>query len=83
MKISVKAKPGAKKTYTKEDEVGLFPSQKDAMRNFTVAVTAPATQGKANRAIEEAIAHYFKIASSRVHIVAGHTSRKKIVEIAE
>jgi uncharacterized protein (TIGR00251 family) len=81
MKISVKAKPGAKKASIKEEDAGLFPPQKNAMRSFAVAVTAPATQGKANRAIEEAIAEYFKIAPSCVRIVNGHTSRNKIIEI--
>jgi uncharacterized protein (TIGR00251 family) len=81
MKIFIKAKPGAKKAFIKEEEAGLF--EKNAPRRFTVAVTEPAVEGKANRAIEEAIAEYFKIAPTRVRIVAGHTSRKKIIEIVE
>ncbi|MDR3581824.1 MAG: DUF167 domain-containing protein [Candidatus Pacebacteria bacterium] len=81
MKIFVKAKPGAKKAYVKEEDGGLFAEA--AERRFTVAVTAPAAQGKANRAIERAIAEYFKIAPSRVRIVAGQVSRQKTVEILE
>jgi uncharacterized protein YggU (UPF0235/DUF167 family) len=83
MKIFVIAKPGAKKPYTKEEDAGLFARPKGAMRSFMVAVTASASQGKANRAIEKALAEYFKIAPVRVRIVAGQSSRKKIVEITE
>lgn len=81
MKIFIKAKPGAKKAYVKEEDDDLFHTTTE--RRFTIAVTAPAAQGKANRAIEAALAKYFKIAPSRVRIVAGKTSRQKTVEIAE
>jgi uncharacterized protein YggU (UPF0235/DUF167 family) len=81
MKIFVKAKPGAKKAYVKEENGGLFGNV--AERRFVIAVTAPATQGKANRAIEEALAEYLKIAPSRVRIVAGKTSHQKTVEVTE
>lgn len=81
MKIMISAKPGAKKAYIKEDDGGLF--NKADQRHFTVAVTARAVQGAANRAIEEALAAYFKVAPSHVRIVAGQTARKKIAEITE
>ena len=81
MKIFIKARPGAKHAYIKEEDHGLF--GKTTERNFTVAVTAPAEQGKANRAIEKALAEYLKIAPSRVRIVTGQASRKKIIEIIE
>jgi len=81
MKIFIKAKPGAKKAYVKEEDGGLF--GKTTERHFMVAVTAPAAQGKANRAIEDALAEYLKIAPSRVRIITGQASRQKIVEIAE
>ncbi len=79
MRISVTAKPGAKKAYIKEQEKSLF--EKNSSRHFIVAVTAPAAEGKANRAIEDAIALYFHVAPSRVRIVAGQGSRQKTVEI--
>jgi len=80
MKISVRAKPGVKKAYVKET-TDLF-SGKNAERCFVVAVNERAVDGKANRAIEAALAEHFNVAPSRVRIVAGQTAKEKIVEIA-
>lgn len=71
MRINVKAKPGAhEERVVKVDE-----------KNFIVAVREAPERGKANAAVEEALANYFKIAKSRVHVVSGHSSRQKIVEV--
>lgn len=71
MKIFVKAKPGAKEELVERvDE-----------NNFNVSVHAPPVKGLANEAIVKAIAGYFKVAPARVRIVAGFTSRQKILEI--
>ena len=70
MKISVKAKPSAKGALVREVNGGLH-----------VAVKEPATEGRANRAIEKAIAKHFGVPPSRVRIIAGHTSRTKVVEV--
>ena len=43
-----------------------------------VRVKAPPTKGKANKAVINLLAHYF---NANVRIVAGATSRKKVVEI--
>ncbi len=69
-KISIKAKPGAK-------VAGII--VKDG--KLIVAVKERAADGKANRAVEKAIAKHFGIAPSRVKIVTGHAAREKIVEI--
>jgi uncharacterized protein YggU (UPF0235/DUF167 family) len=71
MKISVKAKPNAR-----EEKV-----ERIDENNFVVSVKEKPEKGKANEAIRNALAVYFKVASSRVKIVSGHTSRNKIVEI--
>ena len=71
MKINVKAKPGAR-----EEKV-----EKIDEENFVVSVKEPPIKGKANEAIRNALAVYFKTGSSCVKIVAGHTSRNKIIEI--
>ena len=73
MRILIKAKPGAKRTEIKEV----------AMRQFTVAVREPAQDGKANHAIEKAIAEYFNVAPARVRIISGFTSREKMIEILD
>ena len=48
---------------------------------LTVRVTAPAEDGRANRAVVEALAAYFHLARSAVTIVRGATSRRKLVQI--
>lgn len=71
MKISVKAKPNAK-----EEKV-----EKIDDLNYVVSVKEPPVKGKANEAIRNALAMYFKTASSKVKIVSGYSSRNKIIEI--
>lgn len=71
MKINVKAKPSAR-----EEKV-----EKIDDNNFVVSVTEPPEKGKANDAIRNALAVYFKIGSSRVKIVSGYSSRNKVIEI--
>ena len=80
MKIFVKAKPSAKIESVRSIG-GLF-EKKDAP-HFIVSVKEPPTDGKANRAIEKALAKYFKVPPSRVRIIFGHASRSKVVEIEE
>lgn len=70
MKIFVKVKPGAKKAAVVSTEEG-----------YTVSVTAPAKEGKANEALVAALAAHFGVAKSRVRIVSGHAARRKIVEV--
>jgi len=70
IKLSVKAKPGAKIAQIKEVKGILH-----------VAVTERAAEGRANRAIEKAIARHFGASPSRVRIVSGHASRTKVVEV--
>lgn len=79
MKIVVRAKPGAKKEYVKEMTDLFAPADR---RRFIVAVHEPATEGRANRAIERVLAGHLGIAPSRVRIVAGFTAKEKIVEIS-
>ncbi len=71
MRITVTVKPGAKRAAVAPSPDG----------SFVVSVSAPAKEGRANAAVERALAEHLGIASSRVFIVAGKTSRKKIVEI--
>lgn len=50
--------------------------------NYRVAVTVSPEKGKANDAVEKALAAYFGVARSRVAISRGHTAKQKIVDIA-
>lgn len=71
MKISVKAKTGAKKEFV----------EKLSETEFVVSVKEPPIDGRANWAITRAIAENFNVAPSRVNILSGHSAKNKIVEI--
>lgn len=72
MKIFVKAKPNAKKEKVEKiDEA-----------HFVVAVKEPPIKGRANIAVQKALAEYFKISLSQVILVSGFSSKHKIFEIA-
>ena len=71
MKIFVSIKPNAKiNKVEKTDE-----------SHFKVWVKKSPVDGKANLALVKILAGYFDIAPSRVSIVSGHSSNKKVVEI--
>ena len=70
-RIFVRAKPGAKRD-------GVETIDKT---HYVVAVREPAREGKANRAIEAALAAYFGIPRAMVEIVSGHHGRIKVIEI--
>ncbi len=71
MKINVTAKPSSKKPgITKIDDL-----------NYIVAVKEPPVEGRANRAIEKALADFLNYPPYQVRIVSGFTSRQKIIEI--
>jgi uncharacterized protein len=44
-------------------------------------VAAPPERGRANRALEALLAEALGVSSSRVAVVAGHSSRRKVVEV--
>lgn len=71
MKIIIKAKPGAR-----EDKI-----ERIDEANYTVYVTAPPIDGKANAAIVKLLARHFDVAQSLVEIISGHMARVKVVEI--
>jgi len=71
MKINVRAKPNSR-----EEKV-----EKTGDNDFVVSVKEKPEKGKANEAIRNALAVYFKVASARVKIISGYSSRNKVVEI--
>ncbi len=71
MKIFVTAKPRSH-----EDRV----EQIDA-DHFVVSVKAPPIEGRANRAITQALADFFHVAPSLVRLTSGATSRQKVFDI--
>lgn len=71
MKITVYAKPRSreKKVVKNSDE------------SYTVYVSEPPDDGKANKAIIRALAKHLGIAQSCVELVSGHSGKKKILNI--
>ena len=71
MKVSVKAKPEAREEgVVRVDET-----------NFVVSVKEPPVQGRANAAINRALADYFKVPIFQVKLVSDFSSRNKAFEI--
>jgi len=70
-RIIVTVVPRARRTYVESREDG----------GLRVAVAAPPHEGRANAAVIAALAEHFHVARSRVRIVRGERSRKKVVEI--
>jgi uncharacterized protein YggU (UPF0235/DUF167 family) len=84
MKIFIKARPNAKKEEVKriDQAEGSFDAKdRDDRITLIVAVREPPADGKANRAIINAVAEYLKIPRSQIHIVSGHTMRNKVLEV--
>jgi hypothetical protein len=73
MKIVVYAKPGSKEITV----------EKTGENEYKVRVKEPAKEGRANFAIERALARHFGVILSRVKITSGFSSKRKIVEISD
>jgi uncharacterized protein len=71
MKISIIAHPNAKKPRIESDLLG----------TLHVYVHEPPLEGKANRAVIEALADYFKTKRSNVCLLSGQKLKNKVFEI--
>lgn len=72
MKIFVKVKPSAKEEkIVKVDDT-----------HYRVSVKEPPVNGKANGAVINSLAVFFKVPKGSVKIVSGFTSKEKIVEVS-
>ncbi len=71
MKIFFKVYPNSKEEKIIKKEDG----------SFLLRVKAPATEGKANKAVINILSEYFDVPKSFISIKAGHNSKNKIVEI--
>jgi len=70
MELHVKVIPKAKRNeVSKEGEV------------LKVRVRVPAAKGKANKAVIELLADYFKVKKSDIRIIRGEKSREKVIEV--
>ncbi len=71
MKLSVIAHPNAKKPRIENDLLG----------TIHVYVSAPPLEGKANRAVIEALATHFNVNRGKVILLNGNKSKNKLFEI--
>jgi uncharacterized protein (TIGR00251 family) len=71
MRISIIAHPNAKKPRVERDLLG----------TLHVYVSEPPLEGKANRAVVEALSKYYKVKRNTVLFVSGEKSKNKTFEI--
>ncbi|MCA9406226.1 MAG: YggU family protein [Candidatus Omnitrophica bacterium] len=70
MKIDIKVFPGAKKNMVRREQ-----------DRYKIYLTAPAVDGKANKALISFLADYFKVRRSEINIIKGLKSREKTINI--
>ena len=70
MNLKIKVIPGAKKNFVKKEE-----------DIYKVYLTAPAVEGKANKALIEILAEHFNVKKNHIEIIKGLKSRQKVVSI--
>lgn len=85
MKIIVRAKPNAKEEKVERLtqptlELAGMAKEPDV---YKVSVKAPPSEGKANEAIVRALAAHFGTSASRVRLVSGARSKRKVFAIDE
>lgn len=68
--MNIRVIPNAKKNDISEDE-----------GRIKVRVKAPAVGGKANKALIQLLAEFFKVSKKDIRIVRGEKSREKVIEI--
>lgn len=73
MIIKVIAHPNSKKPRVTKDPQGLL----------HVYVSAPALEGRANQAVIESLAEYFRIKRYRITLLSGQHTKNKTFEIKE
>lgn len=71
MRINIKVIPNASRNEIIELSAG----------QFRVKLCAPAVEGKANKALIEFLAEYFKVKKNKIVILRGQKCRNKAVEI--
>ncbi|MEW6088932.1 MAG: DUF167 domain-containing protein [bacterium] len=70
-KINIKVIPNARKNSVSEED-GIF----------KVRVTAPAVDGKANKAVIEVLSEFYQVKKRDIKIIRGEKSREKLIEIS-
>jgi uncharacterized protein YggU (UPF0235/DUF167 family) len=81
MKIVVKAKTGQKTEAVLAPPLTLFKSTSTALETYIVKTKARPIGGKANEAIIQLLAKYFKVPKTSVVLVLGAHAKQKVFEI--
>lgn len=76
LRLTVRLQPGARQTRVG----GRYGDQQPPV--LIARVTAPAVEGRANQALIEALADSLGVKRSAIRIVAGASSRTKVVEVS-
>ena len=78
MKVSVVAHPNSKKTLPAGRQAR---GEKDLLGTLHVYVSQPPLEGKANRAIIEALSKHFIVKKNSIRLLSGEKSKNKLFEI--
>lgn len=73
MKMTIVVKTNARKEGVERLEDG----------SIRVSVNAPPQEGRANEAVIRVIAEHFAVAKSKIRIVGGLRSKKKVIEVCD
>jgi len=68
--LNIRVVPRAKKTLIKQEGTSL-----------KIYVSAPAEDGRANKAVIKLLSEHFKIPKSKIKIIKGKKSREKIISV--
>ena len=71
MKIEVHVKPNSRHESVQKQPDG----------SYKVSLNAPPTEGRANERLIEVLAAYFRLPKSRISLLRGTSSRKKLAEV--
>lgn len=71
MKLQLQVKPNSRRESV----------EKQPDDSYKISLNAPPTEGRANERLVEMLADYFKVPKSRISIIRGTSSRKKVVEV--
>lgn len=80
VRVYVKAKPNSRQDRVVPPQPRLLPEEEEW---YTVEVREPAMEGRATEAVMELLAEHFGVSRSRVKLLRGATSRRKVFEIKE
>ena len=72
MKLTIIAHPNSKKPRVEKDLFG----------TLHIYVNQPPLEGKANKAVAEALAEHFNVSKSKVSLIRGEKSKQKVFNIS-